>query len=61
MARKIYLRGGTGIGAFTKIYGGSQNNGSRPSHFVRASRGLHRHILMQLETAELVGRKKNRK
>ncbi|GLT72457.1 hypothetical protein SLA2020_443910 [Shorea laevis] len=29
MARKIYLRGGLGVGAFRRIYGGSKRNGSR--------------------------------
>ncbi|KAL0373275.1 UNVERIFIED_CONTAM: 40S ribosomal protein S19-3 [Sesamum radiatum] len=33
MARKIYLRGGLGVGAFRRIYGGSKRNGSRPPHF----------------------------
>jgi hypothetical protein len=34
MARKIYIRGGLGVGAFQRIYGGSQRNGSR--HLISA-------------------------
>lgn len=35
MARKVYLRGGLGVGAFRRIYGGSKRNGSRPPHFLQ--------------------------
>ncbi|KAK2385997.1 chloride channel protein CLC-f [Trifolium repens] len=34
MAMKIYIRGGLGVGAFQRIYGGSQRNGSR--HLISA-------------------------
>jgi len=61
VARKIYLRGGIGVGAFAKIYGGSVNNGSRPAYFSKAARGLHRHILQQLQTISLVSKKKDKK
>lgn len=56
MARKIYLRQGIGVGAFTKIYGGSQSNGAMPSHFARAAKGLHRHMLQQLQTIDIVAK-----
>ncbi|KAL2901094.1 40S ribosomal protein S19-1, partial [Bienertia sinuspersici] len=36
MARKIYLRGDLGVGAFRRIYGGSKRNGSRPPHFKKS-------------------------
>ncbi len=52
--RKIYLRGGIGVGAFQKIYGGAQSNGCMPTHFGKAAKGLHRHILHQLEGKKLV-------
>jgi len=61
VVRKIYLRGGIGIGAFSKIYGGSVNNGSAPSHHAKAARGLHRHILQQLQNISLVSKKKEKK
>ncbi|XP_070003457.1 small ribosomal subunit protein eS19x-like [Nicotiana sylvestris] len=32
-ARKIYLRGGIGVGGFRRIYGGNQRNVNRPRHF----------------------------
>jgi len=54
MARKIYLRGGLGVGAFRRIYGGSKRNGSRPPHFCKSSGGIARHILQQLETMSIV-------
>lgn len=60
MARKIYLRGGIGVGAFTKVYGGSQNNGSAPAHFAYAAKGVHRHILQQLAQLDIVEKRKDK-
>ena len=54
MARKIYLRGGLGVGAFRRIYGGSKRNGSRPRHFGKSSGAIVRHILQQLEQVKIV-------
>jgi len=54
MARKVYLRQGTGIGAFRKIYGGRKNNGARPSHFALSSGSIARHALKQLEALKVV-------
>ncbi|KAF8037427.1 hypothetical protein BT93_B0354 [Corymbia citriodora subsp. variegata] len=54
MARKIYLRGGLGVGAFRRIYGGSQRNGSRPPHFCKSSGSIARHILQQLESMNII-------
>ncbi|XP_057538735.1 40S ribosomal protein S19-1-like [Amaranthus tricolor] len=54
MARKIYLRGGLGVGAFRRIYGGSKRNGSRPRHFGKSSGAVARHILQQLEQMKIV-------
>ena len=54
MARKIYLRGGLGVGAFQRIYGGSKRNGSAPPHFCKASGGIVRHILQQLQSMTIV-------
>ncbi|XP_039687771.1 40S ribosomal protein S19-2 [Medicago truncatula] len=50
IARKIYLRGGLGVGAFQRIYGGSQRNGSRPPHFCKSSGSIARHILQQFSS-----------
>ena len=54
IARKIYLRGGLGVGAFQRIYGGSQRNGSRPPHFCKSSGSIARHILQQLQNMNLI-------
>jgi small subunit ribosomal protein S19e len=55
MARKIYLRGGhVGVGAFRKIYGGRKNNGSKPSHYKKASGGVARYILQELEKLKVL-------
>ncbi|KMZ70147.1 40S ribosomal protein S19-3 [Zostera marina] len=54
MARKIYLRHGIGVGAFQKIYGGRQRNGSRPPHFCKSSGSIARHILQQLQEMNIV-------
>ena len=54
MARKIYLRAGIGVGAFRKIYGGSKDRGTRTEHFQKASGGLIRSILHNLEAMGVV-------
>ncbi|KAL1557141.1 Small ribosomal subunit protein eS19x [Salvia divinorum] len=54
MSRKIYLRGGLGVGAFQRIYGGSKRNGSRPRHFGKSSGSVARHILQQLQNMNIV-------
>ncbi|XP_073018884.1 small ribosomal subunit protein eS19z [Primulina eburnea] len=54
MARKIYLRGGVGVGGFRRIYGGSKRNGSRPPHFCKSSGSIARNILQQLQVLGIV-------
>ncbi|GJV02064.1 EH domain-containing protein 1-like protein [Tanacetum coccineum] len=54
MPRKIYLRGGLGVGAFQRIYGGSKRNGSSPPHFCKGSGGIARHISQQLQSMNIV-------
>lgn len=54
VARKIYLRGGLGVGAFRRIYGGSKRNGSRPPHFCRSGGAILRHILQQLQNMNII-------
>ncbi|KAL8130391.1 hypothetical protein V2J09_019546 [Rumex salicifolius] len=54
MARKIYMRGGIGVGGFKRIYGGSKRNGSRPPHFGSSSGTVARNILQQLESMNIV-------
>jgi len=59
VARKIYLQGGRGLGAFAQIYGASQRRGMSRPHHVKASRGLVRHILQQLEQLDYISKKDN--
>jgi small subunit ribosomal protein S19e len=54
IARKIYLNPGIGVGALARWYGDKSSSGNRPEHFRKASRGLIRHILQNLEKADLV-------
>nr|GMD49865.1 40S ribosomal protein S19-1 [Ipomoea batatas] len=54
MARKIYLRGGLGVGAFQRIYGSNKRNGSCPRHFCKSSGAIARHILQQLQTMSII-------
>nr|GMD32599.1 40S ribosomal protein S19-3 [Ipomoea batatas]GMD35816.1 40S ribosomal protein S19-3 [Ipomoea batatas]GME10039.1 40S ribosomal protein S19-3 [Ipomoea batatas] len=54
MARKIYLRGGIGVGGFQRIYGGSKRNGSCPPHFCKSSGAVARHILQQLHGMNII-------
>ncbi|XP_074277698.1 small ribosomal subunit protein eS19x-like [Silene latifolia] len=54
IARKVYLRGGIGVGGFRRIYGGSQRNGSRPRHFCMSSGSVARHILQQLQSINII-------
>ncbi|KAH0508844.1 40S ribosomal protein S19 [Microtus ochrogaster] len=53
-ARHLYLRGGAGVGSMTKIYGGRQRNGVRPSHFSRGSKSVARCFLQALEGLKMV-------
>jgi len=55
MARKIYVRrGGVGVGAFRKMYGGRQRKGVRPSHFALSSGSVARSILHELEKIKVI-------
>ncbi|GFP84469.1 diacylglycerol o-acyltransferase 1 [Phtheirospermum japonicum] len=54
MARKIYLRGGLGVGAFRRIYGRSKRNESCPPHLGKNSGSVARHIIQQLQKMSIV-------
>merc|ERR1711998_132259 len=49
LARRLYVRQGTGVGGFSKVYGDKKRRGTLPGHFCRASRGIIRGCLQQLE------------
>ncbi|KAG2484618.1 hypothetical protein HYH03_016572 [Edaphochlamys debaryana] len=55
VARKLYMRTGMGVGLFRIQYGGRVKcRGSKPEHYAKASGGLVRHIMKQLEECGLV-------
>lgn len=54
IARKIYLNGGIGVGTLAHWYGGAAKKGNGAWHFRKASRGLIRHILINLQNAGTV-------
>ncbi|EKX43885.1 small subunit ribosomal protein S19e, cytoplasmic [Guillardia theta CCMP2712] len=49
LARRLYVRQGTGVGGFSKVFGGKKRRGTLPGHFTRASRGILRKALQELE------------
>jgi small subunit ribosomal protein S19e len=49
LARRLYNRQGTGVGAFAKVFGAKQRRGVLGGHFKKASRGIIRNCLKQLE------------
>lgn len=49
IARHIYLRKDVGIGALTKLHGGRNRRGNRPSHHAEASSSVQRKVVQSLE------------
>merc|ERR1719335_1416531 len=54
MVRKIYIRGGSGVGAFRKVYGGQFRRGTQKNTFSVSSGKIARYVLQQLEEMGLV-------
>merc|ERR1711872_204925 len=54
LCRHLYFRGGVGVGAVMKIYGGRKRNGTCPSHFCKGSSSVARKVLQSLEGMRLV-------
>jgi len=54
VARKIYLSPGTGVGRLQKWYGGCYRRGSRTEHYRKASSGIIRSVLTQLEEMKVI-------
>lgn len=54
IARKIYIHGGIGTGEFRKVYGVRKRRGMKPSRSSKASGGLIRNALQQLERLGIV-------
>ncbi|XP_065836116.1 small ribosomal subunit protein eS19-like [Oscarella lobularis] len=59
VARQVYLRGGQGVGALTRRYGGRKRNGTRPGHFQRGSSSVARWVLKSLEGMNLIEKDPN--
>ena len=49
VARHIYLRKDVGIGALTKLHGGRNRRGNRPSHHANSSASVQRKVCQSLE------------
>jgi len=54
MARKLYVSGNMGVGAFRKNYGGAKNNGTCRHHHGIGSGSVARAVLKQLESVGVV-------
>ena len=59
MVRKIYIRGGSGVGAFRKVYGSQQRRGTMTNSRLGGSGKILRYILQQLEEMGLVEQDEN--
>ncbi|HJJ42359.1 MAG TPA: 30S ribosomal protein S19e [Methanocorpusculum sp.] len=49
--RRIYVDGPIGVERMRSVYGGMQDNGSKPSHFRKGSGSIARKVMQQLEAA----------
>ncbi|XP_055328619.1 40S ribosomal protein S19-like [Paramacrobiotus metropolitanus] len=54
IARRLYIRFPTGIGALARTYGGRKRNGVTPAHYCIASSSVIRKAVQQLEALKLV-------
>eukprot|EP01027_Heterolobosea_sp_BB2_P020762 GEZU01029652.1.p2 GENE.GEZU01029652.1~~GEZU01029652.1.p2 ORF type:complete len:158 (-),score=69.10 GEZU01029652.1:78-551(-) len=59
IARKVYIRQGTGVGGLQKHYGGAQRRGTRPNIFVKAAAGNIKKALQALESLGIVEKDPN--
>mmetsp|Transcript_37506 Transcript_37506/g.65975 ORF Transcript_37506/g.65975 Transcript_37506/m.65975 type:complete len:164 (+) Transcript_37506:74-565(+) len=59
MVRKIYIRGGSGVGGFRKVYGGQKRRGTMTNTFAKGSGKIIRYIFQQLEEMGLVEQDEN--
>jgi small subunit ribosomal protein S19e len=59
IARRVYLRPGIGVGMLQKWYGSTYRRGARTEHFRKASAGIIRSVLIQLEEMKVVEKMAN--
>eukprot|EP00747_Dinoflagellata_sp_TGD_P161628 gnl/TRDRNA2_/TRDRNA2_178285_c0_seq1.p2 gnl/TRDRNA2_/TRDRNA2_178285_c0~~gnl/TRDRNA2_/TRDRNA2_178285_c0_seq1.p2 ORF type:complete len:159 (-),score=43.55 gnl/TRDRNA2_/TRDRNA2_178285_c0_seq1:56-532(-) len=59
MVRKVYIRGGSGVGAFRKVYGSQKRRGTMTNTRTKGSGKIARYILQQLEEMGLVEQDEN--
>ena len=59
IVRKVYIRGGSGVGGFSKVYGGQYRRGTQTNSWKTGSRKIIRYILLQLEDMGLVEQDEN--
>jgi small subunit ribosomal protein S19e len=56
--RHLYIRPDQGVGALRNVYGNKKRRGAAPGHHVKASGGLIRYCLQQLESLGLLEKTK---
>lgn len=61
IARKVYLRPNTGVGALTKVYGSNHRRGTKTEHFREANAGILRYMVKQLEAIKVLEKVPNGK
>uniref|UniRef100_A0A9J2PDM1 40S ribosomal protein S19S n=1 Tax=Ascaris lumbricoides TaxID=6252 RepID=A0A9J2PDM1_ASCLU len=54
VARRLYIRSPTGVGALRRVYGSNKRRGVTPNHFARASGSVIRKALQTLEAIKWV-------
>ncbi|CAG9538335.1 unnamed protein product [Cercopithifilaria johnstoni] len=54
IARRLYIRSPTGVGALRRVYGGNKRHGVLPNHFVKSSGSVLRKALQTLEAIKWV-------
>ena len=54
IARKVYLRPNTGVGALTKDYVSNYRRGAKTEHFREANSGMLRYMIQQLEAVKVL-------
>ena len=59
IVRKVYIRGGSGVGGFSKVYGSQYRRGTQTNAWNTGSRKIIRYILIQLEEMGLVEQDEN--